>query len=48
MDVVFTSGARYVYHDVPEDTYRSMKRAFSKGKYFNVNIRDNYRHTREN
>jgi hypothetical protein len=48
MDVVFTSGARYSYHDVPEDTYRSMKRAFSKGKYFNVNIRDQYRHTREN
>jgi hypothetical protein len=48
MDVVFTTGTRYTYHDVPEETYRSMKRAFSKGQYFNVNVRDRYRHTREN
>ena len=48
MDVVFTSGARYSYHDVPEETYREMKRAFSKGQYFNVHIRDHYRHKREN
>ena len=46
MNVVFTSGAHYTYHDVPEQTYRSMKRAFSKGQYFNVNVRDRYRHTR--
>lgn len=48
MDVVFTSGVHYTYHDVPEDTYRSMKRAFSRGRYFNVNVRDRFRHTREN
>ena len=48
MEVVFTSGTRYTYHDVPEHTYRSMKRAFSKGQYFNVNVRDRFRHTREN
>jgi hypothetical protein len=48
MDVVFVSGNRYQYHDVPEETYRQMKRAFSKGKYFNVHIRDSFRHTREN
>ena len=46
MNVVFTSGAHYTYHDVPEQTYRSMKRAYSKGQYFNVNVRDRYRHTR--
>jgi hypothetical protein len=33
---------------VPEETYRSMKRAFSKGQYFNVNIRDRYRFSRGN
>jgi len=48
MDVVFTSGVRYTYHDVPEQTYHSMKRAFSKGQYFNVNVRDRYRFSREN
>lgn len=48
MDVVFVSGARYRYHDVPEEDYLSMKRAFSKGQYFNVRVRDRYRYTREN
>jgi hypothetical protein len=48
MDVVFVSGARYRYHDVPEEDYLSMKRAFSKGQYFNVKVRDRYRFTREN
>ena len=48
MDVEFVSGRRYRYHDVPEETYRSMKRAFSKGQFFNVNIRDHFRHTLEN
>ena len=48
MDVVFLNGRHYQYHDVSEYTYRSMKRAFSKGQYFNVNIRDSYRFTRQN
>jgi lysyl-tRNA synthetase class 2 len=47
LDLVFVSGRRYRYHDVPEETYSSMKRAFSKGEFFNAHIRDQFRHTRE-
>jgi lysyl-tRNA synthetase class 2 len=43
----FVSGRRYRYHDVPEETYVAMRNAFSKGEFFNANIRDQYRHTRE-
>jgi KTSC domain-containing protein len=48
LDLVFVSGRRYRYHDVPEETYREMKQAFSKGEFFNARIRDQFRHTREN
>jgi hypothetical protein len=47
LDLVFVSGRRYRYHDVPEETFRSMKRAYAKGEFFNSHIRDRYRHTRE-
>jgi lysyl-tRNA synthetase class 2 len=47
LELVFVSGRRYRYHDVPEETYHSMKRAFSKGEFFNAHIRDQYRHTLE-
>jgi len=47
LDLVFVSGNRYRYHDVPEVTYRGMRQAFSKGEFFNEHIRDHYRHTRE-
>ena len=46
MDVLFVSGKRYRYHDVPEETYRSMRQSFSKGEFFNDFIRDQYRFTR--
>jgi hypothetical protein len=48
MDVLFVSGKRYRYHDVPEETYQSMKRAFSKGEFFNDHIRDRFEFTLEN
>jgi KTSC domain-containing protein len=47
LELVFVSGRRYRYHDVPEETYSAMRRAFSKGEFFNAHIRDQYRHTRE-
>ena len=47
LELVFVSGRRYRYHDVPEETYAKMRCAFSKGEYFNAHIRDHYRHTRE-
>jgi hypothetical protein len=46
LDVVFTSGRRYRYFDVPDEVYGEMRRAFSKGEYFNERIRDQYRYTR--
>jgi KTSC domain-containing protein len=47
LDVVFVSGRLYRYHDVPEDIYQGMRRAFSRGEYFNANIRERFRYTRE-
>lgn len=47
LELVFVSGRRYRYHDVPAETYTAMKDAFSKGEFFNAHIRDRYRHTRE-
>ena len=48
LDLIFVSGRRYRYHDVPEETYGAMRRAFSKGQFFNAHIRDRYPHTRVN
>ncbi len=45
LDLVFVSGRRYRYHEVPEDAYDAMRRAFSKGEFFNACIRDQYRFT---
>jgi lysyl-tRNA synthetase class 2 len=47
LELVFVSGRRYRYHDVPEETYSAMRNAFSKGEFFNAHIRDQFRHTRE-
>lgn len=47
LELVFVSGRRYRYHDVPAETYAAMKSAFSKGEFFNAHIRDQFRHTRE-
>ena len=47
-ETVIRVGVRYTYHDVPEETYRSMRRAFSKGRYFSANVRDHFRYTRGN
>jgi hypothetical protein len=46
LEILFTSGRRYAYHDVPETVYDDMTRAFSKGEFFNTHIRDHFRFTR--
>jgi lysyl-tRNA synthetase class 2 len=46
LDVEFVSGRRYRYHDVPEFVAEAMRVAFSKGEFFNANIRDRFRFTR--
>jgi hypothetical protein len=45
LDLVFVSGRRYRYHEVPEETYDAMRKAFSKGEFFNAYIRDQYRYS---
>ncbi len=45
--VVFQSGRRYVYRDVPQEIHDGMKASFSKGEYFNAHIRDRYTYERD-
>jgi lysyl-tRNA synthetase class 2 len=40
--IVFQSGRRYTYENVPAETYTAMKGSFSKGEFFNAHIRDKF------
>lgn len=42
LEVLFTTGRRYIYRDVPQAVADELKTAFSKGRYFNAHIRDAY------
>ena len=42
LDVLFTTGRRYVYYGVPPEVADAFRSAFSKGRYFNARIRDTY------
>lgn len=44
LEILFTTGRRYVYLDVPSETHTEFCAAFSKGVYFNRHIRDRYRY----
>lgn len=45
--IVFQSGRRYVYEGIPTAVADGMKAAFSKGEFFNREIRDRYPFRRE-
>jgi hypothetical protein len=45
LKITFNSGKVYRYHQVPSVIYERMKRAFSKGTFFNRFIRDQYAFT---
>jgi lysyl-tRNA synthetase class 2 len=45
LDIVFTTGRRYRYRDVPPDAVDALSAAFSKGRHFNAQIRDRYDYT---
>jgi lysyl-tRNA synthetase class 2 len=45
LNVLFTTGRRYIYHDVPQAIADEFGAAFSKGRYFNARIRDAYDYT---
>ena len=42
LEILFTTGRRYLYSDVPENAVRQFRAAFSKGSYFNRHIRDRF------
>ena len=42
LDVLFTTGRRYVYRDVPPEAAAAFRAAFAKGRHFNAHIRGNY------
>lgn len=42
LEIVFVTGRRYRYLEVPQKTYTAMCEAFSKGEFFNAHIRDHF------
>ena len=47
LDVAFTSGRAYSYHDVPLAVFDAMKASFAKGEFFNRHVRGRYQYTRQ-
>lgn len=46
LEVGFHSGSIYQYFDVPQTAYGEFMSADSKGKYFNMYIKNNYRYSK--
>lgn len=42
LEILFVTGRRYIYSDVPEDAAQRLRSAFAKGVHFNRFIRDRY------
>jgi hypothetical protein len=42
LEILFTTGRRYVYSNVPEEAVQGFRAAFSKGVHFNRYIREHY------
>jgi hypothetical protein len=42
LSIVFQSGRRYQYQDVPPEIHDAMKTAFAKGEFFNRYVRGRY------
>ena len=42
LEILFTTGRRYLYHQVPPEAAERLRAAFSKGRHFNAHIRDRY------
>lgn len=40
--IVFQSGRRYTYEEVPPDIFAALENSLSKGEFFNAHIRDNF------
>ena len=46
LEVLFLKGGLYHYFDVPESIFLELLQADSKGRFLNINIKNNYRYTR--
>ena len=44
LEILFTTGRRYLYRGVPSATAAAFRAAFSKGRFFNARIRDRFPH----
>jgi hypothetical protein len=42
LEILFTTGRRYLYSAVPPDAVEAFRAAFSKGRHFNAHIRGRY------
>ena len=42
LEILFTTGRRYRYFQVPEEAVARFRAAFSKGSHFNRHIRDRF------
>ena len=42
LEVRFTTGRCYIYHDVPAEAVEAFRRSRSKGRHFNTRIRGRY------
>lgn len=42
LEVLFTTGRRYVYSQVPPEAAEALRSAFAKGRHFNARIRGRY------
>ncbi|HEX5183100.1 MAG TPA: KTSC domain-containing protein [Allosphingosinicella sp.] len=42
LEVLFTTGRRYRYRDVPPEAAAAFRAAFAKGRHFNARIRGHY------
>ncbi|HEX8641874.1 MAG TPA: KTSC domain-containing protein [Allosphingosinicella sp.] len=42
LEILFTTGRRYVYRDVPPEAAAALRAAFAKGRHFNRRIRGRY------
>jgi len=46
LEIRFRNGGLYRYFGVPPDVHQGLMRADSKGRFFNLHIRDRYRFER--
>ncbi|HYG29516.1 MAG TPA: KTSC domain-containing protein [Allosphingosinicella sp.] len=42
LEVLFTTGRRYVYREVPAEAAEALRGSFAKGRHFNARIRGRY------